>query len=157
MIDSNAGERLFHRRDAEVAEKGVWAGRVNRIPIAEGSGHLGRQFARLTLLRSTQPPDNFPAAEGIVTDVPSVDCLRFGFEGTMRQHGIIDAAPDYAQSGRGLQSVGVFIAIQRDDGQALADVADEEHCLFAADAALARHPRQSGVNLGQTVRSAAAG
>ncbi len=73
----------------------------------------------------------------------------------MGQHGIVYAAADNPESGRGLQGVGVFIAIQRDDGQAVPNVANEEHCLFAADAALTRHPRQCCVHLGQTVRSAA--
>src|SRR5208282_2351200 len=109
------------------------------------------------MLGSTQSCDNFLAAEVIVAGVPGVDGLRLRLEGAVCQHGVVYGAAYDAPSGRGLKGVGVFIAIQRDDGQTVPDVADEEHCLFAADAALARHPRQSGVNLGQTVRTAATG
>ncbi len=44
----------------------------------------------------------------------------------MRQHGIVDAAADNAQSGRGLQRVGVFIAAQRDDREPFANTACEQ-------------------------------
>ena len=110
-----------------------------------------------TTLRCTQPARDFPSAQSVVSCVPSVDDLRFRLEGAVCQQCVVNSAAYDAPSSRALQGVGVFLAIQRDDGKALADVAYEEHCLFATDAALARHPRQSGVNLSQTVRSAAAG
>jgi len=92
-----------------------------------------------------------------MTGVPGIDRLGFRLEGAVGQDGVVDGtAQDAPCGGRG-ERVGIFVAIQGDDGKALADVADEEHCLLAADPALARHPRQSGVDLGQTVRSAAAG
>ena len=75
----------------------------------------------------------------------------------MRKHGVVDAAADNAQSRRGLQGVGVFIAVERDDGQPFAYAADKQHGLLAADTVLARHPGQRGVDFGQAVRSAAAG
>ncbi len=73
----------------------------------------------------------------------------------MREHCVIDSAAYNAEGGGSLQCIGVFITAERDDGQPFANAADEEHGLLGADAVLARHPGQRGVNFGQTVRAAA--
>src|SRR5260370_29966074 len=75
----------------------------------------------------------------------------------MRQHGVVNSAADETECGRGLQCIGVFISIERDQGKAFANVADEQHGLVPADAVLARHPSQRRIHFSETVRSAAAG
>src|SRR5215472_16358424 len=92
-----------------------------------------------------------------MTTVPGVDDLRPSFEGTVPQHGVIDAASYDPESGRCLQRISVFIAAERDDRQTLANAPDEEHRLFSADTMPARHTRQRGVYFGEAVGSAAAG
>jgi len=89
--------------------------------------------------------------------VPAIDSFRLRFDGTMRKHGVIDSAADDAESRRGLQRIGIFIAAERDYGKALADTADEQHGLLAADTVLARHPGERGVDFGEAVRTTAAG
>src|SRR5260370_25425361 len=75
----------------------------------------------------------------------------------MRQHGVVNSAADDTECGRGVQCIGVFISIERDQGKAFANVADEQHGLVPADAVLARHPGQCRIHFSETVRSAAAG
>src|ERR1035438_7991701 len=140
----NVPSRLFARRYLPTL-----------APVSHFTLAQPRRRAGWRCLGCTQPPGNFPTTQSIVVGVPGVDCFRISLKCAVRQHGIVDSASEDAAGSGGCQCVGVFVAIQRDDGEAFADIADKEHCLFAADAAFSRHPRQRGVNLNQTVRSAA--
>lgn len=70
----------------------------------------------------------------MVACVPGIDAFRFCLDGAMREHGIIDSTAYDAKRSRAFERIRIF----------------------RADSMLARHPGQRGVNLGQTVRSAAA-
>jgi len=50
-----------------------------------------------------------------------------------------------------------MVTVERYDGQSFAYAADEGHGLLATDAVFAGHPGQRGIDLGEAVRSAAAG
>src|ERR1700761_3496570 len=52
--------------------------------------------------------------------------------------------------------MGIFVTGERDDREPLAYAADKEYGLLCTDPMLARHPRERGIDLGQTMRSAAA-
>src|ERR1019366_4984241 len=93
------------------------------------------------LLGRTQPACDFRSALRIVPNVPAINRLSLGFDGAVRKHGVVDAAAHNAPGNRCFKRIGIFIAVQRDDGKALPYAADEQHSLLSADAMFARHPR----------------
>src|ERR1035441_3270517 len=158
QLTSNFGESISPPSTLSTLRKslaGVRVGNGSLLPTSERAFH--RRDAEKGLGWGAQASDDFGSALTVVTNVPGIDRFGFGFEGAMGKHGVVDFAANDSERGRRAQGVSVFIRIQSDYREAIANVADEEHCLSAADAALARHSRQSGINLGQTVRSAAAG
>jgi hypothetical protein len=73
---------------------------------------LSEQINRSSENSSGRPQSlrHFRAALPIVPDVPAIHRFRFGFDGAMREHRIIDSAADDTPSGRCSQRIGVFIA-----------------------------------------------
>lgn len=90
-------------------------------------------------------------------DVPRINDLRFGFDGAMREHCVVNSAADDTEPCRFLKRPCVFISSKSDYRQPLADISNEQHRLFAADAMPAWHAGQCRVHFGQTVGSAATG
>lgn len=85
--------------------------------------------------------------------VPGVDHFRLGFDGAVREQGVINSAAHDAADRGGLQRIGIFVTGERDDRESLAYAANEEHGLLCADAMLARHSRERGIDFRQAVRS----
>src|SRR5271169_991209 len=87
-------------------------------------------------------------------EVPGVDELCFGFGGTTKQKSIVDAAADEAVIGGFLDGVVVFRGFQRDRGEALADLLDEEKYLLWRDQGLNWQRGHGGINFRESVKSA---
>jgi hypothetical protein len=79
----------------------------------------------------------------------------FCLEGAGGQESVVNDAANNADGGELLEQVSVFVRVQRHNGQPLPDVGDEKNPLVAADAMFAGHPGQRGINLQETMRSAA--
>src|SRR5438309_10414706 len=102
-------------------------------------------------LRRPEPIDNIPSTPYIVPLVPAIDRLSTGFDGAMRQDGVVYPAPNDAQRGGRFQGARIFFTVKRNNSEALTDAADKEHCLVAADAVLPGHASERGVDLRQAV------
>lgn len=87
--------------------------------------------------------------------VPCVDHLGLGLERAVAKDRVVNrAAGETARGGR-FRHLKIFLLVESDQREPLPDVAEEEQRFVAADAVLARHARQGGVNLSEAVRAAA--
>src|SRR5215469_11041663 len=91
-----------------------------------------------------------------MTCVPGVERLRFSFEGTARDYGIVDRSARYSQCRSSLDDIEIFVFIESNRRQALANFLNEKHRLVGARAILARNPCQDSVELRQAMSSRAA-
>jgi hypothetical protein len=60
-----------------------------------------------------------------VSDVPAIDRLCLGLDGATGEHSVIDISAHDTQNRGRFKRIGIFIAIQRDDGKAFAYAADD--------------------------------
>lgn len=109
-----------------------------------------------SIARSSHKPSDFWAALRIVPLVPRIDGIGLRFDGALSQESIVDPTAYDMTRGRSLQRFDILVSRKRNDRDPLADVADKEHRLLAADAMPPRHARECRIKFRKRMRSAAA-
>src|SRR3990172_1349701 len=90
-----------------------------------------------------------------ILGVPCVDSLGLGLERAVAEDRVVNRAAGETTRGGRFRHLKILLRVESDQRQPLPDVAEEEQRFVAADAALARHAGQGGVDLGEAVRAAA--
>ena len=91
----------------------------------------------------------------MILGVPSVDNLGPGFERAVAEDRVVNRAAGETGRGGAFRHLKILLLLESDERQPVPNVAEEQKRLVTADAPLARHSGEGGVNLGETVRTAA--